>query len=72
MWTVSISKGFNPSNQRIFTLTYTNGKETFEESFLMSSYGNAAQAAAIAYARITELENYDSIVEGQITPAPLS
>lgn len=73
MYTVTISKGLNPSNQRIFTLTYSNGERTYEESFLMSSYVSSDNVAKMASQQIAQLnledENFDAIVHGEITPA---
>jgi len=75
MWTVSISTGVNPSNQQIFSLTYTDSKRTVVDSFLLDSYVSADNVAAMADARISQLTLNDgylaSIVPGPITPAPL-
>lgn len=74
MYTVKITKELNPSNQRIFTLTYSNGTRTYTESFLMTSYVSADNVAQMANERIVQLTledaNFDAITAGEITPVP--
>ena len=65
MWTVTLTKGVNQSNQNTFTLTYTNGDKVFAETFLWESI---SAANAMAYGRIQQLTAYDSAVEGVFTP----
>ena len=65
MYTVTLTKDVNQSNQKVFTLTYTNGTNTFEETFLWDS---VVACNAMALNRIKQLEAYDALTEGAFTP----